>query len=72
MRRRKSGGETETWPQRSVRVPVIRSGITTATGSDRNEIVTERRGVMRGRKRKDEGTEAAQRKLQPKLRLAFA
>lgn len=69
---KKSGGETETWPRRSVRVPAIRSGITVVTGNDRNETDTERGGVMGGRKRKDEGTEAAGRKLQPKLRSAFA
>lgn len=63
MPRRKSGGETETLPQRSARVPALRSGITAATGSDRSETDTGRRGAMRGRKRKDVGTEAAPRKL---------
>lgn len=72
MSRRKSGSETETLPPRSVRVPTIRSGVTAATGSGRNETDTGRRGAMRRRKRKDVGTEAAQRKLQRKLRLVFA
>lgn len=69
MSRRKSSGETDTFPQRSVRVPLIRSGITAATGSDRNETDTERRGTMIGKKRK--GTEAARRELLRKLRFEF-
>lgn len=69
MSRRKSSGKTETLPQRSVRVPLIRSGITAATGSDRNETDTERRGAMIGKKRK--GTEAARRELLRKLRFEF-
>lgn len=72
MSRRRSGGGTETLPQRSVRVPVIRSGITMATGSDRNGTDTERRGAMRGRKRSDMATDGAQRKLQRKLKFVFA
>lgn len=71
MSRRKSGGKTETLPQRGMRAPAIRPGITAATGSDRNKNDTERRGDMRGRRRKDVGTDAARRKLQRKLRFAF-
>lgn len=73
MSRRKSSGETETLPQRSVRVPLRRSGIATATGSDRNETdrERERRGAMIGKERKDVGTEAAGRELLPEPRFEF-